>query len=210
MRALFFLLLTLISSKAFGIYLLVSEGEIPSDLKQRAYHEVLLKEDYPLSLMAGRLPPSNEVMNQKLSQIHPKLKAQWVPTSLFQLFVLHEFFVDGEFREFVKELGYSCGYRDKNDHREKEKFGQFQSEIEINIDDEVVKTLSDPNQSNTTLYSLYEKINHHERFCRFFLKINDAFCKAYSPGMLESLRKEIPCEKEVWESNHFPFLYNQL
>ncbi len=141
-------------------------------------------------------------MNEKVKRIHPALKTRWMPTSLFQLFVLNYFFVNEEFREFVKSLGSECGYGDKNDRR------LHHEAIGLNLDADVVKVLSNPTSSYSDLISLYNKINQHEKLCTFFLKVNDAFCRAYSPDLQEALLKQIPCDKKVWQANHFPFLYN--
>jgi hypothetical protein len=200
MKALLISILLLISSKSFGIYLLM--GDAPIDAKRRAYHEVLAKEDYPVCLIQKHLPNERSIQ-QKLEKIHPRLKAYWAPTSQFQFFVLKSFFFDRELQEFAKKLGYSCGFYDKTDPEELKRFQKYKEEQgvswDLNIDEKIVEALSTKNRQ--TLTSHYEKLNHREDFCTFFLKMNDAFLK-------DVRSSEIPRQKEVWQKNHFPFLYS--
>ena len=210
MRPSYFLLLLFSCSKAFSLYLLAPEGEVGDEYKKRAYHEVLLKEDYPMCLMTSKLPPSEEKINEKLSQIHPHLKAKWVPTSLFQLFVLEGFFSRPEFQDYVHKLGYGCGFYDQSDFLEEIKYQNAIAEeiTTVNIDAKVVKVLSDRESSKEDLYAVYEEINHNDAICSFFLKFNDDFIGKYSENLEDELLAGIPQNIHHWKRNHFPFLYN--
>lgn len=212
--------MTLFCSKSFAIYLLVADGELPHALKKRAYHEVLVKEDYPACLVHSTYFPSPQGMTDKLKRIHPQFAAKWVPTTLFQLFVVHAYFFDSEFQEFVRELGYGLEFYDKENIEEKKKFEAFKKNggamWELNIDQQVIQTLSDPQKSIGDLFSLYAKINHKEAFCSFFLKMNEAFLQKYLGTdlkgncllMVDQLLKEIPCDLQSWKKEGFPFCFN--
>ncbi len=200
MNAKFFLIFIFFSTQSFALFLLDSDADVSFALKKQAYQEVLLVEDYPMCLMKQRLPPSTKEMNEKLLKIHPNLKALWVPTSLFQLFVLHSFFTNEEFRSYVQCLGHQCNLNNKMGC--KENWG------EVSIDDAVVSILSNPKKKLQDIFAFYDEINRREKVTAFFLKMNDAFCKLYSPKTLEYLLAHIPLKEEEWQKCGFPFLFS--
>lgn len=192
-----------------SLYLLV--GDVDGNSKRQAYHQVLLEQDYPMCLCINTFPPSQESIDDKLHAIHPQLNSLWVPTALFQLFVVERFFSDDSFRDYVQRLGYSCLFYDDCNSNEVERFCEEKSKgnlWSLYVDEKVISILRNPLTSIHDLRDIYSAINHREDLCTFFIKMNDCFLKSYVEGIEKKWLEEIPNELEEWIKYGFPFLFN--
>lgn len=183
-----------------AVYILVFENEyqqigavknfLSIDLQERAYHDVLMKYDYPqcLALPKEKIYDDlfgsdsdlvDKLINKELKEIHPNLRCLWIPTTLWELFVLYNYFSNDEFREYVNQIGNSCGMYDKT----ADKLGEHKPTASNNsdsiffpdIDDKILAILENPQKTKEDLYAEYNKYNHNPDICKYFLKLSNDF-----------------------------------
>ncbi len=215
MKVIFSSLLLFICTSLNALHLLEISPDISIEKKQQAYHQVLMKWDYPMCLIQEDAPDYENKLQTELSKIDPRLKPRYVPTTLWQLFVLKFYFHDASFRNYVKELGYSCRMYNASNLKETEKFTSYRKQHGLkwlpNIDEKVVEILNKQGSSLNEIYQLYHEMNHRNLVCHFFLKINDAFLNACQnrsyddPKFIEEIIESIPLSFETWVDEGHPF-----
>lgn len=168
-------------------------SKLPQEIPVKAYHEVLLKYDFPACLSCEEEDANIQVLfghdskavddliNSHLKQIHPQITSLWCPNVLWELFVITYFFNDLDFREYVKKLG--CTPSDSA------------GGIELPyLDERIVSALGNSANSMREVHSIFRLVDSSPKLCHYFLKINDAFLNFILQFECEKLN-----EKTFWE-----------
>lgn len=161
--------------------------KIPQELKESAYHDVLMRYDYPMCLALSPDDPAYEILsgtnaqaieelfNGQLRQIHPQLRSVWVPTSLWEAYVITQ-----------------------NKQLEKEATA-------INLDKDVISIVSDPSKNLSALYEVFLKANHQQALASLFLQLNDSFYESFlakkSPGITPLIEQVCQEERLAHQAN---------
>jgi hypothetical protein len=215
----------------------VNDQTISSEKLEKAYHEILAKYDYPtclalptdaaeISVLLGKDPESvNQFFRTKLQAIDSSLEPLWVPTTLFQLFVLHEYFHNPAFNHYVNQLGRFCGFCSEDNcsiAKDQQLHEKLPYTLVVNMDSLILESLNltDP----STLFAVYSSINHRNDIAHSFLAINQAFIKwckmefgdnvslcdlVKSNKAVEKLLCKIPLNLSEWKRHHYPYGINE-
>lgn len=221
------------TSHVEGVYLLLTDDELPYSKLKQAYDQVLIKYDYPMCLALSTKMAEYEIclgndplsvdylMENKLQAIDPSLHCLWVPTSLFQFFVLKEYFENSSFRNYIKELGYSCCLYNKNNKDEQDNWKNYTDKNGIKfipkIDSKVINCLNCPETGS--LKQIFHEVNTRRDICAHFLALNRSFiswCQDQNGSedlyafvkdkkTIEILLKTLPKPFANWIGTNFPY-----